>query len=97
MRCHTVIEMLSCCAKRDGSDADSVKDRAVSFLFLFERLQEPPHIHVERDDLKAKFWLNPVRLERSCGFSSTELNKIQRLVSGNVGKLRRSWHEYFGN
>ena len=23
---------------------------------------EPPHIHVERDDLSAKFWLNPVQL-----------------------------------
>ena len=31
---------------------------------------EPPHIHVERDDNIAKFWLDPVRLQRSDGFFS---------------------------
>jgi hypothetical protein len=24
---------------------------------------EPPHVHVERDDFTAKFWLEPVRVE----------------------------------
>jgi hypothetical protein len=31
--------------------------------------QEPPHIHVEREEMHAKFWLDPVRLENSRGFS----------------------------
>jgi hypothetical protein len=67
------------------------------FFFYSSDWQEPPHIHVERDHLKAKFWLNPVRLERSSGFASAELNKVQRLVSQKAIPLRRSWHEYFGD
>jgi len=27
-----------------------------------DRLEEPPHVHVERDRNEAKFWLDPVRL-----------------------------------
>ena len=33
-----------------------------------DRLEEPPHVPVERDRNGAKFWLDPVRLERSGGF-----------------------------
>lgn len=67
------------------------------FFFYSSDWQEPPHIHVERDEAKAKFWLSPVRLERSTGFSGWELNKIQRLVDEHVAKMRRSWNEYFGS
>ena len=38
------------------------------FFFYAGDGAEPPHIHVERDDSEAKFWLDPVRLERSRGF-----------------------------
>jgi hypothetical protein len=30
---------------------------------------EPPHVHVDRDDQSAKFWLAPVALARNLGFS----------------------------
>jgi hypothetical protein len=52
-------------------------------------------VHVERDDKVAKFWLSPVRLERSGGFSRREINRIQDLVETNVEALLRSWNEYF--
>ena len=32
------------------------------FLFYSSDAEEPPHVHVERDDNSAKFWLSPVRL-----------------------------------
>ena len=38
---------------------------------------EPPHIHVERDECLAKFWLDPVRLESSRGFARAELRRIE--------------------
>jgi hypothetical protein len=34
------------------------------FFFYTGDGGEPPHVHVERDDCEAKFWLDPVRLER---------------------------------
>ena len=52
-------------------------------------------MHVERDDKAAKFWLRPVRLERSGGLSRREINRIQKLVEKNAEDLLRSWNEYF--
>ena len=56
---------------------------------------EPPHVHVERDDSEAKFWLTPVRFSRSHGFSRNEINRIERLVEQNHERLLESWNEYF--
>src|SRR5271157_2910077 len=57
--------------------------------------REPPHVHVEHDDCEAKFWLDPLRLEWSRGFSRNEINKIQRLVEDNRQHLLDRWHEFF--
>lgn len=65
------------------------------FFFYAGDRDEPPHIHVERDNNKAKFWLEPVRLQNSGGFSRTEIGRIQRLVEENREGLLRSWNEYF--
>lgn len=56
---------------------------------------EPEHIHVERDDSVAKFWLSPVRLDRSGGFGRSELLRIQRIVEENQSGLLEAWHDYF--
>jgi hypothetical protein len=65
------------------------------FFFYASDREEPPHIHVERDVNVAKFWLKPVRLERSGGFSRREINRIQKVIESNVEALVRSWNEYF--
>ena len=31
--------------------------------------REPPHVHVDREDRSAKFWLEPVGLARNFGFA----------------------------
>lgn len=56
---------------------------------------EPVHVHVERDDNIAKFWLEPVRLHNSGGFSSVELRRIQSIVNDHRNQLIEAWHEYF--
>jgi len=53
------------------------------FYFYAGDQAEPPHVHVERDDAEAKFWLDPVRLERSHGFAAKEINKVKKLVVEN--------------
>ena len=65
------------------------------FFFYAGDRDEPEHVHVERDENVAKFWLDPVRLQRSGGFSSSEINRIQNLVEDNREDLIRSWNEYF--
>lgn len=56
---------------------------------------EPPHVHVERDDNTAKFWLDPVRLQGSGGFKPAEVRRIQRLIEQHRQELLRSWDAYF--
>lgn len=43
------------------------------FYFYSHEPNEPPHIHVDRDTLSAKFWLQPICLARSFGFNAREL------------------------
>jgi hypothetical protein len=58
-------------------------------------MAEPPHVHVDRDDLSAKFWLAPVALARNLGFDAVELRRIQRLVSEHEPQLLEAWNDYF--
>ena len=67
------------------------------FFFYSGDRDEPPHVHAERDDYEAKFWLDPVRLQRSGGLSRNEINRIQKLVEKNREHLLRSWNEFFGD
>ncbi len=39
-------------------------------FFFSHETTEPPHVHVDRDDLSAKFWLEPFALAANFGFSS---------------------------
>ena len=56
------------------------------FYFYSHEPNEPPHVHVDRDDLSAKFWLRPIGLARNFGFSPKELRaefrKYRRTRSG---------------
>jgi hypothetical protein len=42
-----------------------------------------PWYYVERDDCEAKYWLDPIWLERSQGFARREINKIQEIIEEN--------------
>ena len=57
---------------------------------------EPPHVHVDRDDSSAKFWMRPVALARNLGFRPAELRRIARLVAEHEASLMEAWDEYFG-
>ena len=65
------------------------------FFFYAGDREEPPHVHVERDDYAAKFWLNPVRLQHSHGFAAHEINRIEKLIVENQQPLLENWHEFF--
>jgi hypothetical protein len=52
---------------------------------------------VEREDFEAKFWLDPVRFDSSCGFRRPEIRQVEKLVTDNADLLLEAWHEYFGS
>ena len=63
--------------------------------FVSHDLNEPPHVHVDRDDQSVKFWLAPVALARNLGLNPVELRRIQRLVEEHEPHLLEGWNEYF--
>ncbi len=65
-------------------------------LFFYAGDQdEPPHVHVERDECEAKFWLDPIRLQSSHRFTASEINKIEKIVVENQQSLLKGWNEFF--
>jgi len=66
------------------------------FFFYASDRDEPAHVHIERDDMVAKFWLGPSRLQSSGGFSRSELAKIKKLIEEYEVKIMEAWHGYFG-
>ncbi len=65
------------------------------FFFYAGDRNEPPHVHVERDDSMAKFWLAPPRLERNKGFERHELRAIEKIIEDHQESLMEAWDEYF--
>lgn len=66
------------------------------FYFYSHEPNEPPHMHIDRGEATAKFWLDEPALARSIGFSAKELNKLLYLVREHRQELLRAWHGYFG-
>lgn len=67
------------------------------FYFFSHEPGEPPHVHVDRDDSSAKFWLEPVALSRNLGFAGHELRQIEHLIRDNQQTLLETWHDWFGD
>ena len=66
------------------------------FYFYSHEANELPHIHVDRDDLSAKFWLRPIGLARILGFSPKELRRLQKLVTKHQAAFLETWHGHLG-
>ena len=66
------------------------------FFFYSSDRDEPVHVHVERDDNLAKFWLQPVRLQRNTGFRQAEIIRVARIVEEHRLGILEAWNEYFG-
>ena len=65
------------------------------FFFYSNEGTEPIHVHVQREGRLAKFWLEPVALAGTSGFTGQELRKIEKLVVAKRDKFVEAWHEYF--
>jgi len=65
------------------------------FFYSFD-CNEPRHVHVQREKLICKFWLEPISLSKNAGFSPKELNSIRRLIETNLTKILEAWYEHCG-
>ena len=57
---------------------------------------EPAHVHIDRDEKTAKFWLEPVALAYNIGFRPKELRDIRRIVGERATEFLELWNENFG-
>ncbi len=53
-------------------------------------------MHVQRERQLAKFWLEPILLAGSTGFTAHEIRELVKLVTDNREEFLEAWHEYFG-
>jgi Domain of unknown function (DUF4160) len=66
------------------------------FFYSFD-CNEPRHVHVQREEMMCKFWLDPVALSRNHGFSASELNQIRRAIKTNLMKITEAWDDHCGD
>lgn len=57
---------------------------------------EPAHVHVERDEKTAKFWLETLAMARNNGFGSRDLNRIRAILNNHRQELLERWRQEHG-
>lgn len=65
------------------------------FYFYANDRDEPRHVHVERDNQVAKFWLAPTRLHSSGRMSNLEIRRIARIIDDHEDALVEAWDGRF--
>ncbi len=67
------------------------------FYFFSNEGHEPPHIHIDKADCTAKFWLQKVSATRNVGFSNQEIAELSAKVTAEREALLEAWNGYFGS
>jgi len=64
------------------------------FYFYSNERNEPPHVHVRRDQSFAKFWLQPVALASSKRYQSHELRATRATIEQHRNQFLEAWNEH---
>jgi Domain of unknown function (DUF4160) len=65
------------------------------FFFYSSDCGEPRHLHADRDNMSAKFWLDPlVTLAENHGYNRRDLRELERILSENLERLRNEWDAF---
>jgi hypothetical protein len=65
------------------------------FFFYSNEGGEPPHVHVQRAENVAKFWIDPLELESNEGFSSQQIAFIEKTIRARKTRILHAWNEHF--
>ena len=63
------------------------------FFYEADVANQAPHVHVTKEGNEAKFWLNPIMLEREGRFRKNELRDIERIIQDNRDFLLEAWEK----
>ena len=53
-------------------------------------------MHVRREGMMCKFWLEPISLARNHGFSARRLNVIRSYIEEHLARILEAWDEHCG-
>lgn len=67
------------------------------FYFFSLENNEPVHIHVEKAEGSAKFWIEPVSEEYAYGFTSRQRKEVRKFIEANKDQFKKAWNEHFKN
>lgn len=56
-------------------------------------LDEPIHVHIEKENKTAKYWLSPITVARQGRFRPHELAEIERILGEHRDKILRVWQQ----
>lgn len=74
------------------------RERGFRFFFYSNEgsPREPLHVHVEKDNMEAKFWLNPeVKVAYNGGYDRRTMRELLWMVNANRERIERAWNEFF--
>src|SRR5436853_5756000 len=81
---------------RSSDCADAPNCDAVEIASSYD-CAEPRHMHADRENRSAKFWLDPdASLATNHGYSRRELRDIERIARENLELLRNEWDQFCG-
>ena len=66
------------------------------FYFYSFDCNEPAHVHVQRERMVCKFWIEPLALAENHGFAPQALNQIRNVIQANLQKIQEAWREHCG-
>jgi hypothetical protein len=64
------------------------------FFFSSFDCAEQKHVHIQREKMICKFWLEPIVLAKNHSFGPKELNIIRGIIKNNKGKIMEAWYEH---
>ena len=69
--------------------------RVYFFSHENQETDDPPDVHVRSGNGFAAFWLSPVRVRDSEGYTPREVDRIRRIIGADREQLLRRWHDFF--
>ena len=75
----------------------ALREGPYRFFFVSFDCNEPTRVHVQRDDMEAKIWLEPIEVAFNHGFAGHEIRDIEDIILENHSQLTEAWYEHCGH
>jgi hypothetical protein len=69
------------------------EDSGFTFRFYAADLDEPIHVHIEKDSYAAKFWVNPIHCAVDGGFNRRDLRRITQIIAARQQEIIDKWYQ----